>query len=122
MRGGRRASVVGVAWAALGLLAACSSSSADPSEPQSPPTAPSTAPSTVPSTTAKPTTTAAPQPVTIAFAGDINFEGPMATRLARDPATAIGPFAPILSGADVAVGNLESAIATGGTPENKEFT
>jgi len=46
----------------------------------------------------------------------------MATRLAGDPATAIGPFSPILSAADLAVGNLESAIATGGTPENKEFT
>jgi poly-gamma-glutamate capsule biosynthesis protein CapA/YwtB (metallophosphatase superfamily) len=46
----------------------------------------------------------------------------MGTRLARDPASAIGPFTPILSAADLAIGNLESAIATGGTPENKEFT
>ena len=30
--------------------------------------------------------------------------------------------AAILSAADLAVGNLESAIATGGTPENKDFT
>jgi poly-gamma-glutamate capsule biosynthesis protein CapA/YwtB (metallophosphatase superfamily) len=46
----------------------------------------------------------------------------MATRLANDPSTAIGPFADVLSSADIAIGNLETAIATGGTPENKDFT
>jgi poly-gamma-glutamate synthesis protein (capsule biosynthesis protein) len=60
--------------------------------------------------------------VTIAFAGDMNFIGANATRLANDPATTVGPFAPVLSGADLAVGNLETAITTGGTPENKQFT
>src|SRR3954454_560240 len=80
-------------------------------------------PSTTTSTTATTTpTTPPPQPITIAFAGDTNFEGPMATRLAHDPSTAVGPFTPILSAADLAVGNLETAIGTGGTPENKDFT
>jgi poly-gamma-glutamate capsule biosynthesis protein CapA/YwtB (metallophosphatase superfamily) len=60
--------------------------------------------------------------VTIAFAGDINFEGGMATRLARDPQTAVGPFTEVLVAADVAVGNLETALGTGGTPESKDFT
>ncbi len=46
----------------------------------------------------------------------------MATRLANDPASAIGPFTPVLAAADLAVGNLETAIATGGTAENKDFT
>jgi len=60
--------------------------------------------------------------VTIAFAGDINFEGEMGTRLATDPATAIGPFTDLLTAADLAVGNLETALGSGGTPENKQFT
>src|SRR5205823_3070333 len=60
--------------------------------------------------------------VTIAFAGDTNFDGEMGSRLAADPATAIGPFTDVLSAADVAVGNLETAIGTTGTPEDKEFT
>jgi poly-gamma-glutamate capsule biosynthesis protein CapA/YwtB (metallophosphatase superfamily) len=60
--------------------------------------------------------------VTIAFAGDIYFEGVLRKRLDADPATAVGPFAEVLRGADLAVGNLESAIATGGTPVDKQFT
>jgi poly-gamma-glutamate capsule biosynthesis protein CapA/YwtB (metallophosphatase superfamily) len=60
--------------------------------------------------------------VTIAFAGDINFEGAMASRLARDPQSAIGPFTDVLSAADIAIGNLETALGTGGSPENKDFT
>jgi poly-gamma-glutamate synthesis protein (capsule biosynthesis protein) len=86
------------------------------------------------STVAPATTTTAPittttrgplgsgEAITIAFAGDINFEDTMATRLARNPATAIGPFTPVLSAADLAIGNLESALGTGGTPEDKEYT
>jgi poly-gamma-glutamate synthesis protein (capsule biosynthesis protein) len=120
-------------WGTLALVAGCSSGPSDTSAGP-PPVASSagatstfsattpTAPSTVTSTAPKASTTSSAQPVTIAFAGDINFEGAMATRLARDPASAIGPFAPILSAADLAIGNLESAIATGGTPENKDFT
>jgi poly-gamma-glutamate synthesis protein (capsule biosynthesis protein) len=46
----------------------------------------------------------------------------MGTRLARDPHTAVGPFTDVLSAADIAIGNLETALGTGGTPENKDFT
>ncbi|MEY2452706.1 MAG: hypothetical protein QOD92_2280 [Acidimicrobiaceae bacterium] len=46
----------------------------------------------------------------------------MGTRLARDPQSAIGPFTDVLSSADIAVGNLETALGTGGSPENKDFT
>lgn len=60
-------------------------------------------------------------PVTIAFAGDMNFEGPLRTRLDSSPATAVGPFADVLRSADLAVGNLETAIATGGTRADKQF-
>ena len=59
--------------------------------------------------------------ITIAFAGDMNFEGSLRTRLDTDPATAVGPFADVLRGADLAVGNLETAIATGGTRADKQF-
>jgi hypothetical protein len=52
---------------------------------------------------------------TIAFAGDMNFEGSNGSRLDADPATAVGPFADIIRRADLAVGNLEIAIAVGGT-------
>ena len=77
--------------------------------------------------TAQPTTTVpsglgSGQPITIAFAGDMNFEGVLRSRLDADPTTAVGPFAGVLSGADLAIGNLETAIATGGTPAPKDFT
>ena len=58
--------------------------------------------------------------MTIAFAGDVHVEGPLRGRLA-DPATALAPVAPLLSGADLAVVNLESSVGTGGTPEPKRF-
>ncbi len=61
-------------------------------------------------------------PITIAFAGDINVEGSLATRLADDPATFVGPFAELLGGADLAIANLEAALVTDGAPIDKEFT
>ena len=59
--------------------------------------------------------------ITIAFAGDMYFEGVLRARLDTDPATALGPFADILRGADLAVSNLETSIAVGGTRANKQF-
>ena len=61
-------------------------------------------------------------PVTIAFGGDVHFEGAVATRLARDPATTFGPIAGVLRRADLAIVNLETAITERGTPAAKEFT
>ena len=76
--------------------------------------------------TADPTTdptTAAPAPrITLAFAGDVHFEGRVAARLAADPATALGPVAAVLSRADLAMVNLETAITERGSPEPKQFT
>jgi poly-gamma-glutamate capsule biosynthesis protein CapA/YwtB (metallophosphatase superfamily) len=63
----------------------------------------------------------AAEPVTIAFAGDMNFEGVLRSRLDADPTTAVGPFSAQLQGADVAIGNLETAIAVGGTRAPKQF-
>jgi Bacterial capsule synthesis protein PGA_cap len=82
---------------------------------------------------ARPTTTTSPPragatreptgaPVTIAFGGDVHFEGAVAGRLASDPATTFGPIAGVLRRADLAVVNLETAITDGGTPAAKEFT
>ncbi len=61
-------------------------------------------------------------PITIAFAGDINVERSLATRLEEDPSGFVGPFAEILRGADLAIGNLEAALVEDGTPLGKEFT
>ncbi|MFD0684135.1 CapA family protein [Actinomadura fibrosa] len=66
--------------------------------------------------------TAAKQPIIIAFGGDTHFEGSLRSRLAN-PRTALGPVAKTLRGADLAMVNLETAITTGGTPApGKEFT
>jgi poly-gamma-glutamate synthesis protein (capsule biosynthesis protein) len=78
-----------------------------------------------------PTTTTVPppdpilgsgQPVTFAFGGDSHFEAHLASRLARDPNGVLSPIAPVLSAADVAVVNLETAVTERGTPLEKEFT
>jgi poly-gamma-glutamate synthesis protein (capsule biosynthesis protein) len=81
------------------------------------------------STTSPATTTTLRDPllgngtaVTLAFAGDTNFEGVIAERLAADPASVFGPIVPVLSGADLTVVNMETAIGHGGTPAPKEFT
>ena len=59
--------------------------------------------------------------VSLAFAGDVHFAGDLAGRLA-DPATAMGPMAETLAGADLAVLNLETAVTTRGTAQPKQFT
>ena len=41
--------------------------------------------------------------------------------LLDDPSTAFGPVSSVLSAADVAMVNLETAVTTGGTPEPKEY-
>ncbi|MFD6951895.1 poly-gamma-glutamate biosynthesis protein [Nocardiopsis sp. TSRI0078] len=70
----------------------------------------STAP-TSPSTEPEP----AGEPFTIAFGGDVMFDGVIEPRLA-DPQTALGPISEQLSAADLAMVNLETAITEGGTP------
>jgi poly-gamma-glutamate capsule biosynthesis protein CapA/YwtB (metallophosphatase superfamily) len=61
-------------------------------------------------------------PVVLAFGGDVHFEGPLERRLTGDARHALAPIAPVLSSADIAVVNLETAVTTGGTPASKEFT
>jgi hypothetical protein len=58
--------------------------------------------------------------VTLAFAGDVHFEGEVAALLDRRDAT-LGPMSSALRSADVAVINLESALTSGGSPASKEL-
>jgi poly-gamma-glutamate synthesis protein (capsule biosynthesis protein) len=58
--------------------------------------------------------------VTLAFAGDSSFQG-LDRALATDPAGVLSGIAPVLSGADLTVVNLEAALGTTGTPEPKTF-
>ncbi len=86
------------------------------------PSVPSTAPPS-PSTT---TTTAGRRgsgaAVTLAFGGDVHFEGHLRRALLADPAGVLSPIAPVLSAADVAMVNLETAITEGGSPAPKTYT
>lgn len=58
--------------------------------------------------------------VTLAFAGDVHFTGRTGPLL-DDPDTAFGPIAPALRAADVTMLNLETAVTTRGTPEEKQY-
>jgi Bacterial capsule synthesis protein PGA_cap len=127
-RSPRRQLVASVTVAALLLLSACGGGD-DPGQAAP---APTTRAAASTETTARPTTTApkrADDPreptgeaVTLAFGGDVHFEGAIESRLAANPATALGPIANVLRRADLAVVNLESAITERGTPAPKDFT
>lgn len=56
-------------------------------------------------------------PVTLAFAGDVHFEGSSAAALDRGP----GSAAAVLRRADLAVVNLETAVTTGGNRQPKQY-
>jgi poly-gamma-glutamate capsule biosynthesis protein CapA/YwtB (metallophosphatase superfamily) len=58
--------------------------------------------------------------VTLAFPGDVHFEGRV-DRLLADPTTAFGPAAAQLATADLAMVNLETPITDGGIPEPKPY-
>ncbi|MFB9375368.1 CapA family protein [Kineococcus gynurae] len=62
---------------------------------------------------------AAPPPVTVAVAGDVNAAGAAAAALDPDGLAAITPA---LSAADVTLVNVETAITERGTPAAKQFT
>jgi poly-gamma-glutamate synthesis protein (capsule biosynthesis protein) len=77
------------------------------------------------STTLSPTSSTVPatsrEPVTLAFGGDVHFEGSLRSRAIADPAGLLAPITPVLSRADVAMVNLETAVTDRGTPVAKEF-
>lgn len=130
----RQATLVALALvAAAGLAAALALGGADDDQAavtgggagttQAPPPDPeATTTTSQPETTTTRGELGSGEPVTIAFAGDMYFEGVLRNRLDADPATAVGPFADVLRAADLAVGNLETAIAVGGTKVDKQFT
>ncbi|MEW2356562.1 CapA family protein [Spirillospora sp. NPDC029432] len=64
---------------------------------------------------------AATRPFTVAFGGDVHFEGVLRARLDAAPDTAFGPIAARLKAADLAMVNLETAITAGGTQAPKQF-
>jgi poly-gamma-glutamate synthesis protein (capsule biosynthesis protein) len=71
---------------------------------------------------ASPSASEPPGVVKLGFAGDVHFTDRTAKRLAANPATVFGPAAASLAAPDLMMVNLETAIAVGGTPENKSFT
>jgi hypothetical protein len=60
-------------------------------------------------------------PVTLAFGGDTHFEGTLRSQLDSNPGGMFAPIAGVLSGADVAMVNLETAITERGTPDTKAY-
>jgi poly-gamma-glutamate synthesis protein (capsule biosynthesis protein) len=95
-------------------VAACSAEQSPVPPPEPAPTPP---------TSVAPTTPAPPQPtgrdrepITIAVAGDVHFEGVLGERL-RDPETALAPATTTLAAADLAIVNLETSIGRGGRAE-----
>ena len=62
------------------------------------------------------------EPVTLAFGGDVHFEGVLRSKLDADPGHVLDAIAPTLSAADIAMVNLETAITERGSPEAKNYT
>lgn len=63
--------------------------------------------------------------VTLAFGGDVNFpsDSTLGDRLAADPDTALGPGVPaLLSGVDLSMVNLETALTNGSCPQPQDKT
>jgi poly-gamma-glutamate capsule biosynthesis protein CapA/YwtB (metallophosphatase superfamily) len=98
-----------------------SSTTAAPSDPTTPSEA-AAVPPTTSTTPARDPVLGSGQTVTVAFGGDTNFDGSNAARVASDPSSILAGVAPVLSDADLAVVNMETAIGIGGTPAPKEFT
>ncbi|WP_037971567.1 CapA family protein [Streptomyces sp. NRRL WC-3742] len=128
----RRAAAAVALFVGLTTVAACGPDDPAPanSKQAAPEAAGSTAPGSAdPSGTAPapmPTKGGAPRPdgnITVAFAGDVHFEGRTEPRLSvTAPDTALGPIARTLGEADLSVLNLETAITGRGAPEPKTYT
>jgi len=67
-----------------------------------------------------PSTSRAAGEIVLAFAGDVHFAERTAGLLA-EPGTAFGPIAEVLSAADLAVANLETAVTIRGTEQPKKY-
>src|SRR5690242_8503615 len=71
-----------------------------------------------PTTTGLPQTTIPPpgstgngQPVTLAFGGDVNYDGTLLDTLRQSPGTMLAGVKSVIDGADLTVVNLETSIA-----------
>ncbi|MER7582449.1 CapA family protein [Kitasatospora sp. NPDC097691] len=123
----RRAAAAVALLVGLTTVTACGPDDPDPAPAGAAP-APTAASSTpgAPTTGAAPSKTAAPRPdgtITVAFAGDVHFEGRTEARLAvQPPEPALGPISRNLADADLSVLNLETAITGRGAPEPKLYT
>jgi poly-gamma-glutamate capsule biosynthesis protein CapA/YwtB (metallophosphatase superfamily) len=87
------------------------------------PTPPSPTATAIPRAEPAPTSSAPLAPIRIAAVGDIMLARTVGARLESDPTSS--PFAgvaKILRSADLAIGNLECAVGTGGTAVNKAYT
>ncbi len=93
------------------LLTACSSGEEAPDQSGGA-VAPADGGTASPSPSAEP---GASEPFTVAFGGDVMFEGMLEPALAA-PQTALAPIAQQLSAADLTMVNLETAVTEGGTP------
>lgn len=71
-------------------------------------------------TTSRPPTGSG-EPVTLAFAGDTNFQNQLGA-VRSSPDTVLSAIAPTLSAADLTMVNLEAALGSGGSPVAKDFT
>ncbi len=67
-----------------------------------------------------PVAVAGPETLRLAFAGDVHFEGAY-TNVPAGAGSTLGPMSEVLSGADLAMVNLESALTVGGEPAAKEL-
>ncbi|MFD8750374.1 CapA family protein [Kitasatospora sp. NPDC059577] len=111
----------------LTTVTACGPDDPDPAPAGAAPAPTATAPTPgAPSSGAAPSKSAAPRPdgtITVAFAGDVHFEGRTEARLAvQPPEPALGPISRSLADADLSVLNLETAITGRGAPEPKLYT
>ncbi|MGW5360748.1 CapA family protein [Actinopolymorpha pittospori] len=113
--------------AGVALTSCVSPPMADPTN-TAPPRSASTAPANradraelpVPPATSAPGTHK-PQPITLSFTGDIQFEDHLRPRLDH-PTTALAPIKEQLQAADLTIANLETAITTRGRAEDKTYT
>jgi poly-gamma-glutamate capsule biosynthesis protein CapA/YwtB (metallophosphatase superfamily) len=112
----------GLAAAGLVLVVACDRTPAPSPVASSPPLPVSSTPAVTPSASPTPSALAADhrgsgKAVTIAFGGDVHFQGASASALRGG----LRPITPALSAADVTMVNLETAITARGTRAPKEF-
>ncbi|MGW1173246.1 CapA family protein [Kitasatospora sp. NPDC002543] len=123
----RRAAAAVALFVGLTAVASCGPDDPEPAPASAAPVPPGTssAPSGSPSATV-PGKSAPPRPdgtITVAFAGDVHFEGRTEARLAvQAPEPALGPISRTLADADLSVLNLETAITGRGAPEPKTYT